>query len=175
MRETEAYFGRLDILVNNAGVMFLEPVATADLDRWRQMFEVNVLGLIAASQAALPGMTARGDGHIVNISSTAGHYTAPNMAAYNATKFGVIAFSDALRKEAHKQGVRVTVISPGMAATELRDHIGDKSVQGALNAMAGNMRQLESQDIADAILYAVTRPARVNISEILMRPADQER
>lgn len=173
--ETEAHFGRLDILVNNAGVMFLEPVKTADLKRWRNMFELNLIGLVAASQAAVRIMTARGDGHIVNISSTAGHYTAPNMAAYNATKYGVIAFSDALRKEVHKEGVRVTVISPGLAATELRDHIGDKTIQDALNAQAGAIQQLQAQDIADAVLYAVSRPARINISEILMRPAEQER
>ncbi|MDB5439812.1 MAG: short-chain dehydrogenase/reductase [Caulobacteraceae bacterium] len=173
--EAEARFGQLDILVNNAGVMFLEPVRTADLKRWRNMFEVNLLGLIAASQAALPGMLGRKDGHIVNISSTAGHYTAANMAAYGATKAGLISFSDSLRKEVHKEGVRVTVISPGLAATELRDHIGDKNVQAALNAQANAIQQLQAQDIADAILYAVSRPARVNISEILMRPAEQER
>lgn len=175
VRETEAAFGRLDILINNAGVMYLEPVATADLGRWRSMLELNVLGLIAATQAALPGMTARKDGHIVNIASTAGHVSNPLAAAYSATKFGVIGFSESLRKEVHKDNIRVTVISPGMAATELRDHIAVEAVQSAVNSAAAAMRQLTAEDVADAILYAVTRPPHVTINEILMRSTDQER
>jgi NADP-dependent 3-hydroxy acid dehydrogenase YdfG len=175
VRDTEAAFGHLDILINNAGVMFLEPVVSADLARWRQMFELNMLGLIAATQAALPGMKARKTGHIVNISSTAGHFANPNGAAYSATKFGVIAFSDALRRETVADRIRVTVVSPGVAATELRDHIGDPNVKTTLNAWADSMRQLTSEDVADAILYAVTRPDHVGINEILMRSVDQER
>ena len=175
VRETEAAFGRLDILINNAGVMYLEPVASADLARWRSMIELNLLGLIAASQAALPGMTARKDGHIVNIASTAAHISNPLSAAYSATKFGVLGFSESLRKEVHKDNIRVTVISPGMAATELRDHIAVEAVQSALNKAAGAMRQLTAEDVADAILYAVSRPPHVMINEILMRSTDQER
>ena len=175
VRETEAAFGRLDILINNAGVMYLEPVATADLGRWRSMLELNLLGLIAATQAALPGMTARKDGHIVNIASTAGHVSNPLAAAYSATKFGVVGFSESLRKEVHKDNIRVTVISPGMAATELRDHIAVEAVQTAVNSAAAAMRQLTAEDVADAILYAVSRPPHVTINEILMRSTDQER
>ncbi|MEO5622414.1 MAG: SDR family NAD(P)-dependent oxidoreductase, partial [Dokdonella sp.] len=132
--ETEAHFGRVDILVNNAGVMYLEPVETADLGRWRHMLELNVLGLIAATQAALPGMRARRDGHIVNISSTAGRLATANAAAYAATKFGVVGFSEALRKEVYMDNIRVTVIEPGVVETELRDHIADASTQRAINA-----------------------------------------
>ena len=175
VRETETAFGRLDILINNAGVMYLEPVVTADLARWRSMLELNLLGLIAATQAALPGMTARKDGHIVNIASTAGHISNPLAAAYSATKFGVVGFSESLRKEVHKDNIRVTVISPGMAATELRDHIAVEAVQSALNKTAETMRQLTAEDVADAILYAVSRPPHVMINEILMRSTDQER
>lgn len=175
VRETEAAFGQLDILINNAGVMYLEPVATADLSRWRAMLELNLLGLIAATQAALPGMTARKDGHIVNIASTAGHVSNPLAAAYSATKFGVIGFSESLRKEVHKDNIRVSVISPGMAATELRDHIAVEAVQSALNKSAAAMRQLTAEDVADAILYAVSRPPHVTINEILIRSTDQER
>ena len=94
VKEAEAHYGRLDILVNNAGVMYLEPVEQADLGRWRRMLELNVLSLIASTQAALPGMRERRDGHVVNISSTAGRIANPNAAAYSATKFGVGAFSD---------------------------------------------------------------------------------
>ena len=165
----------LDILINNAGVMYLEPVATADLGRWRSMLELNVLGLIAATQAALPGMSARKDGHIVNVASTAGHISNPLAAAYSATKFGVIGFSEALRKEVYKDNIRVSVISPGMAATELRDHIAVEAVQTTLNKTAAAMRQLTAEDVADAILYAVSRPPHVTINEILMRSTDQER
>jgi NADP-dependent 3-hydroxy acid dehydrogenase YdfG len=175
VQETEAAFGRLDILINNAGVMYLEPVITADLGRWRSMLELNLLGLIAATQAALPGMTARKDGHIVNIASTAGHVSNPLAAAYSATKFGVVGFSESLRKEVHKDNIRVTVISPGMAATELRDHIAVEAIQTTLNKNAAAMRQLTAEDVADAILYAVSRPAHVTINEILMRSTDQER
>lgn len=175
VRQAEADFGRLDILVNNAGVMYLEPVATADLGRWRQMIELNLLSLIASTQAALPGMRRRGEGHIINISSTAGRIANPNAAGYSATKFGVVAFSEALRKEVCADRIRVTVIEPGLVATELRDHIADKAVQGALNSWAESLRQLQSEDIADAVVYCATRPAHVAVNEMLIRPTDQER
>lgn len=175
VRETEAHFGQLDILINNAGVMYLEPVATADLARWRHMFELNVLGLIAATQAVLPGMTSRRDGHIVNVSSTAGRIANANAAGYSGTKFGVVGFSESLRKEVCKDGIRVTVIEPGVVATELRDHIADAQTQQAINAWAESMRQLQPEDVANAIVFCVSQPAHVNINEVLMRPTDQER
>lgn len=175
VRETERHFGRLDILVNNAGVMYLEPVAEADLGRWRHMLELNVLGLIAATQAALAGMRARREGHIVNVSSTAGRIANPNAGGYAATKFGVVAFSEALRREVYKDNIRVSVIEPGAVATELREHIGHAATKDALNAWAESMRQLQSQDIAEVIAFCVSRPAHVNINEVLVRPTDQER
>jgi len=173
--DTEKYFGRLDILVNNAGVMYLEPVAEADLGRWRRMLELNVLSLIASTQAALAGMRLRKDGHIVNISSTAGRVANPNAAAYAATKFGVVAFSEALRREVYTDNIRVSVIEPGAVATELREHIGHAQTKKALNAWANNMRQLQAEDVAETILFCVTRPPHVSINEVLMRPTDQER
>ncbi|MGH8145280.1 MAG: SDR family NAD(P)-dependent oxidoreductase [Rhodanobacteraceae bacterium] len=175
VREAETHFGRLDILVNNAGVMYLEPIDTADLDRWRHMFDLNVLALIAATQAALPGMRRRRDGHVVNIASTAGRIASVNGGGYCASKFGVVAFSESLRKEVYKDRIRVSVIEPGVAATELRDHIGHADTQKAINAWADSMRQLQSGDIANAVLYCVTQPPHVNINEILLRPTDQER
>jgi NADP-dependent 3-hydroxy acid dehydrogenase YdfG len=175
VRDTEAHFGRLDILVNNAGVMYLEPVAEADLGRWRRMLELNVLSLIASTQAALAGMRARRDGHIVNVSSTAGRIANPNAAAYSATKFGVVAFSESLRREVYSDNIRVSVIEPGIVETELREHIGHAATQASLNAWAQNMRQLQAGDVADAIVFCVSRPDHVNINEILMRPTDQER
>ena len=175
VHETEQAFGRLDILVNNAGVMYLAPVADADLAHWRRMFEINVLGLIAATQAALPGMRERRDGHVVNIASTAGRIASPTGAAYSATKFGVVAFSEALRKEIYQDRVRVTVVEPGLVATELREHIDHAATQKSLNDWAASVRQLQPEDIARAILYAVTQPPHVCVNEILLRPTDQER
>ncbi|GAB2584143.1 SDR family NAD(P)-dependent oxidoreductase [Dyella jejuensis] len=175
VKETEAHYGRLDILVNNAGVMYLEPVIEADLGRWRSMLELNVLGLIAATQAALSGMRARRDGHIVNVSSVAGRIANPNAAAYAATKFGVVGFSESLRREVYQDNIRVSVIEPGMVDTELREHIGHEASRHAVNARAGEMRQLRAEDVADAILFCVTRPDYVCINEVLLRPTDQER
>jgi NADP-dependent 3-hydroxy acid dehydrogenase YdfG len=173
--ETEARFGRLDILVNNAGVMLLAPVEAANPADWRRMLELNVLGLMVSTQAALPGMRARGGGHVVNISSTAGRLPNANISGYSASKFGVFAFSESLRKEVYKDGIRVSVIEPGVVATELRDHIPHAATQKALNAWADSMRQLQPEDIANAALYCVTQPTHVNVNEILIRPTDQER
>jgi NADP-dependent 3-hydroxy acid dehydrogenase YdfG len=173
--ETERHFGRIDILVNNAGVMLLAPVATSDADDWRRMLELNVLGLMVSSQAVLGGMRERRDGHIVNISSTAGRIANANVSGYAATKFGVVAFSESLRKEVYKDNIRVSVIEPGAVATELREHIPDAATRQAINAWAEAMRQLQPEDIANAVLYCVTQPAHVNVNEILIRPTDQER
>jgi NADP-dependent 3-hydroxy acid dehydrogenase YdfG len=162
-------------LINNAGVMYLEPVIEADLRRWRHMFELNVLGLIAASQAALKGMRERHDGHIVNVSSTAGRFANPMGAGYSATKFAVVAFSEALRKEVYSDNIRVTVIEPGLVDTELREHVAHADVQKTIKAWAESLRQLKSEDIARTILFAVSQPSHVNINEILIRPTDQER
>jgi NADP-dependent 3-hydroxy acid dehydrogenase YdfG len=173
--DTEAHFGRLDILINNAGVMYLEPVAEADLRRWRSMLELNVLSLIASTQAVLAGMRARHDGHIVNVASVAGRVANPMAAAYAATKFGVVGFSEALRREIYKDNIRVSVIEPGMVETELRDHIGHSASRQSLDARAKEMRQLQAVDIAETILFCVTRPSHVCINEVLLRPTDQER
>jgi len=173
--DTERQFGRLDILVNNAGVMYLEPVIEADLGRWRRMLELNVLSLIASTQAALAGMRERHDGHIVNISSTAGRIANPNAAAYSATKFGVVAFSEALRREVCADNIRVSCIEPGVVETELRDHIGHPATKSSLDQWAASMRQLQPEDVADAIVFCVTRPSHVNVNEMLIRPTDQER
>lgn len=175
VREAEAHYGRLDILVNNAGVMYLEPIETADLGRWRRMLELNVLSLIASTQAALPGMRARRDGHIVNVASTAGRQANPNAGGYSATKWGVVGFSESLRREVCKDNIRVSVIEPGVVATELREHIAHVPTQQAINSWAEGMRQLQSADVANAILFCVSQPGHVNINEILMRPTDQER
>ena len=175
VKETEARFGRLDVLVNNAGVMYLEPLETASLERWRSMFDLNVMSLIASTQAALPGMRARRDGHIVNVSSTAGRMAHPNSGGYAASKFAVGAVSESLRKEVYMDNIRVTIIEPGVVETELREHIADAGIQKSLNTWADSMRQLQSDDIARIITFCVTQPPHVNINEVLVRPTDQER
>ena len=166
-------FGRIDILINNAGVMLLGPIDGADTEDWRRMINTNVLGLMYCTHAAVPHMRKQKSGHIVNISSVAGRTARAGSGVYNASKWAVGAFSEALRQEVHMDGIRTTIIEPGAAATELRDHITNKEVRDATNKWAESMRQLESEDIAAAILYAVTAPDRVNVNEILIRPTDQ--
>ena len=114
MTRTNEELGRLDILVNNAGVMLLGPVIGADTSEWRRMIEVNLLGLLYCTHAALPIMGEQGSGHIVNISSVAGRFANFGSAVYNMTKFGVNGFSEALRQELVAANVKVTVIEPGI-------------------------------------------------------------
>jgi NADP-dependent 3-hydroxy acid dehydrogenase YdfG len=173
--EAESHFGRVDILVNNAGVMYLEPIESADLGRWRHMVELNLLGLIAATQAVLPGMRQRRDGHVVNVASTAGRLSMAGAGGYAATKFGVVGFSEALRKETYRDNIRVTVIEPGVVETELREHVAHPAAREAIQAVAASMRQLRSEDVANTIAFCVSQPDHVNINEVLMRPTDQER
>ncbi|MBD0301000.1 MAG: SDR family NAD(P)-dependent oxidoreductase, partial [Tolypothrix sp. T3-bin4] len=165
--------GQVDILVNNAGVMLLGPIEGADTEDWRRMVNINLLGLMYATHAVLPLMKAQGEGHIVNISSVAGRTASANVGVYNATKWGVCAFSEALRQEVHKNKIRVTVIEPGIVTTELGSHITNREVKERLQSRIASMTPLESEDIAAAIVYAVTQPLRVNVNEILIRPTDQ--
>lgn len=169
-----AEFGRVDILVNNAGVMLLGPIGGADTEEWRRMLGINVLGLMYATHAALPLMKAQGSGHIVNISSVAGRTVSMGVGVYNASKWGVGAFSESLRQEVSKDKIRVTIIEPGAVATELTQHVTNPEVQERVQKMYDDITTLESEDIAAAILYAVTQPDRVNVNEILIRPTEQQ-
>jgi NADP-dependent 3-hydroxy acid dehydrogenase YdfG len=175
VERTVARWGRLDVLVNNAGVMLLSPVDRARVEDWQRMLDLNLLGLMVVTRAALPHLRRQKDGHVVNISSTAGRVANPDASVYAATKFGVGAFSEALRREVYRDGIRVTVIEPGAVATELRDHVPDPDTRERIDTWARSMRQLQSEDVAAAILYAVSQPPHVNVNEILLRPTDQER
>lgn len=175
VERTHSDFGRLDILVNNAGVMLLGPIEGADTEEWRQMVNVNVLGLMYATHAALPIMKQQNSGHIVNISSVAGRTARAGSGGYNVTKWGVVAFSEALRQEVYQQHIRVTTIEPGAVATELSEHITDDTTRKELAGWLQSITPLESEDIAAAVLYAVTQPTRVDVNEILIRPTSQER
>ncbi len=168
-----AEFGRVDILVNNAGVMLLGPIGGADTEEWRRMLGINVLGLMYATHASLPLMKAQGSGHIVNISSVAGRTVSAGVGVYNASKWGVGAFSESLRQEVSKDKIRVTIIEPGAVATELTQHVTNPEVQERIQKMYSEITTLESEDIAAAIIYAVTQPDRVNVNEILIRPTEQ--
>ena len=167
-------FDRLDILVNNAGVMLLSPLAEARGDDLRQMVEINLIALMELTRLALPHLKAS-KGHIVNVSSVAGRVANPGASGYAATKFGVVAFSEAVRREVYADKVRVTVIEPGLVLTELGDHITNPGMKAGLEQRKAAMEGLEAEDVAAAVLYAVTQPARVNVNEILLRPTDQER
>jgi clavulanate-9-aldehyde reducatase len=168
--------GRLDVLVNNAGLMLLGPVEGADTDEWRRMIDVNVLGLLYCTHAVLPVMREQGGGHIVNVSSVAGRVAGAGSAVYNFTKFGVHGFSEGLRQEALDANVRVTTVAPGFVDTELQGHNTDPAVVEGMEKSRDQIgRVLRSEDIAETILYAVTRPEHVDINEILVRPTGQRR
>lgn len=167
--------GRIDILVNNAGVMLLGPIDGANTEDWRRMVDINVLGLLYVTHAVLPIMKTQENGHIVNISSVAGRFAFANSAVYNATKWGVGGFSEALRQEVFAHNIRTTIIEPGMVATELPDQITNTEVRSMIQQRWASMDILQSDDIAAAIMYAVTQPPHVNVNEILLRPTQQER
>lgn len=168
--------GGLDILVNNAGVMLLGPVEGAPTDQWRTMVNVNLLGLLYCTHAALPLMREAGSGHIVNISSVAGRSANAGSAVYNLTKFGVGAFSEALRQEVSPSGIRTTIIEPGFVDTELQSHNEHPAVLEGLKKMRESLPEvLQAEDIAAGILYAVTQPQRVDVNEVLIRPTGQRR
>jgi clavulanate-9-aldehyde reducatase len=168
--------GRLDILVNNAGVMLLGPVADADTEEWRRMIAVNLLGLLYCTHAALPLLEASGGGDVVNLSSVAGRRADAGAAVYNMTKFGVHAFSEALRQEALHAGIRVTTVAPGFVDTELQGHNTDPLVRRTMERAREQIGEvLRAEDIAEAILHAVTRPPHVCVNEVLVRPTGQAR
>ena len=169
-----AEWGRLDILVNNAGQMLLSPLAEARGDDLRHMVELNLTALMEITRIALPHLK-QSRGHIVNVASVAGRVASPGSSGYAATKFGVVGFSEAVRREVYSDKVRVTVIEPGLVMTELGDHITNEDMKAGLEKRKETMEGLEAEDIAAAVLYAVSQPARVNVNEILVRPTDQER
>ncbi|MFE1313109.1 SDR family NAD(P)-dependent oxidoreductase [Streptomyces sp. NPDC058755] len=170
--------GRLDTLVNNAGLMLLGPAPSADLNDWRRMIDINLMGLMYTAHAAVPHLVKaaaeqpRQVADIVNIGSLAGRNAYAMSAVYSATKFGVGAFSEALRQELARQHVRVSVIEPGSVDTELRTHNPDV-IQQHIVAALGDIERLQSQDIADTVGYIVTRPRHVAVAELLVRPTEQ--
>jgi clavulanate-9-aldehyde reducatase len=168
--------GGLDILVNNAGVMLLGPVEDADIADWRRMVGANLLGLLYCTHTALPLMREGGGGDIVNISSVAGRNATAGAAVYNMTKFGVTAFSEALRQEALHSNIRVSCVEPGYVETELHGHNTNPIVVEATKKMRDQIgKVLEAKDIANAIRFMVSQPPHVCLNEVLVRPTAQRR
>jgi NADP-dependent 3-hydroxy acid dehydrogenase YdfG len=168
-------WGRIDVLVNNAGLMPLSYFKNGKVREWEQMIEVNIKGVLYCTLAVIPHMIKTKSGHIVNMSSVAGRIVFAGGTVYCATKHAITAFSEGLRKElSPKYNIRVTCVEPGAVATELLDTITDESMAGFIQATK-NMEILQSGDIANAVLYAVTAPNHVNVNEILIRPTAQER
>jgi len=171
--------GRLDVLVNNAGVMLLGPVVDAPVEEWERMVQLNVLGLLYCAKAALPHLLEAAEGEprrtadLVNVSSVAGRQVRLGSGVYNATKHAVGAFSESLRQEVTGRHLRVSLVEPGAVDTELPGHNRPEILKG-LDERFADMTRLESQDIADAIAYVVTRPRHVAVNEILVRPTEQQ-
>ncbi len=172
--------GRIDILVNNAGVMLLGPIENAPVEEWERMIDINAKGLIRCAHAALPylldaaGKGPREVADMVNISSVAGRSANAGSGVYNLTKFGVGAFSESLRQEVTQRHVRVGLIEPGAVDTELPEH-NRPEIREMIAKRFGNVERLRSEDIAEAILYMVTRPRHATVNEILIRPTEQQR
>jgi NADP-dependent 3-hydroxy acid dehydrogenase YdfG len=162
--------GGADILVNNAGVMLLAPFSSDQRNEYRQMVEVNLLGTITTTEVFV-GQLRDGGGDIVNVSSVAGRTARPGNAVYAATKWGIVGFSEGLRQEL-RPDVRVTVVEPGAVATELTDHITDASTKQLVKQFVDDFA-ITAQDIAEVIAFAVSRPQRMTLNEILVRPTAQ--
>ena len=165
---TVGELGRLDTLVNNAGVMLLGPIVDAPLEEWQRMVNLNLLGLLYCTHAALPHLLANAEreprsvADIVNVSSVAGRVARLNSGVYNATKHGVGAFSESLRQEVTARHVRVTIIEPGATATELAFHNRPEILEGMAQTFGG-IEIMQAEDIAESIRYAVTQPRRVAV------------
>ena len=173
LREISKRFGRVDVLVNNAGgALGLNPIADAIDDEWIGMWKTNVLGLMWMTRACLPLLRKAKHGHIVNIGSIAGFETYKGGAGYTAVKHAVRAITKTLRLELNGEPIRVTEIAPGLVETEfsvVRFH-GDRK---AAKAVYQGLKPLTAEDIADCVVFAVTRPPHVDIDEIVVRPVAQ--
>ncbi len=173
-KQTKETFGPCDILVNNAGIMPLSYMKNMHVDEWLKMVDVNINGVLYCLAEIMPDMIERKSGHIINISSVAGREVMPGGAVYSATKFGVRALSDGLRSElSPSHNIRVTCIEPGAVATELTESITDDELMDDFKDQFGKLEFLDSDDIANAIYYALTQGENVNVNEMQVRPVSQ--
>jgi NADP-dependent 3-hydroxy acid dehydrogenase YdfG len=180
VERTAREFGRLDIVINNAGVMLLGPIEGAPLEEWERMVDLNILGVLYVANAALPHLLRaaengpRGVSDLVNISSVAGRSARSGAGVYNLTKFGVGAFSESLRQEITRRHLRVSLVEPGAVTTELTEHLRPE-IREQVAPMFADAESLHAEDIAETITFIVTRPRRMAINEVLVRPTEQIR
>ncbi|MGX1926459.1 SDR family oxidoreductase [Vibrio sp. NH-7] len=173
--KAEQQFGPVDGLVNNAGVMLLGQIDSQEANEWKQMFDVNVIGLLNGMQVVLAPMMARNSGTIINISSIAGKKTFPNHAAYCGTKFAVHAISENVREEVAASNVRVTTIAPGAVETELLSHTTSQEIKAGYDDWKQEMGGvLAADDIARAVEFAYNQPQNVCVREIALAPTKQQ-
>ncbi|ASK64252.1 oxidoreductase [Virgibacillus phasianinus] len=166
-------FGQIDVLFNNAGLMPLSLMKNTKVDEWDKMVDVNIKGVLNGLAAVLPHMLERNSGHILTTSSVAGHEINPGSAVYSGTKFAVRIIMEGLGKEVAESNVRTTSISPGAVQTELTETITDEEILFNMKKRGGSMTPLNSDDIAEAVFYAVNQPENVDVNEIIVRPANQ--
>jgi NADP-dependent 3-hydroxy acid dehydrogenase YdfG len=178
VERTVQELGRLDIVINNAGVMLLGPIVDAPVEEWDRMIELNLQGLLYVAHAALPHLLRAAESEprrvadLVNVSSVAGRRVGAGGGIYQLTKHGVGVFSEALRQEVTARHVRSSLVEPGATESELVTHVREE-VRSNLNPNTYPI--LRAEDIADAIVYIVTRPRHMAVNEILIRPTEQER
>jgi NADP-dependent 3-hydroxy acid dehydrogenase YdfG len=166
-------YGRVDVMINNAGLMPQAPLERLKVDEWDRMIDVNLKGVLYGIAATLPHMQRQKSGHIINVSSVAGHKVGPGFAVYAATKFAVRALSEGLRQEVKPYNIRTTVISPGAVATELPDSVTDPDTSKRIRTFYEQVA-VPASSFARAVAFAMSQPEEVDINEILYRPTKQE-
>jgi NADP-dependent 3-hydroxy acid dehydrogenase YdfG len=173
VQTTVEAFGTIDILVNSAGIIQAGQVSDARFEEWRRVMDVNFFGALYPCKFALSHMKRQGSGDIVNVSSISGRrMSAALFGAYGPSKHALNSFSEALRQEAGAHGVRVCVIEPGATATEVAENIRDEGYREAMRKHVGRESAVLPEEVANAIVYVLQQPPRVNISELLIRPTD---
>jgi NADP-dependent 3-hydroxy acid dehydrogenase YdfG len=166
-------YGRVDVMINNAGLMPQSPLERLKIDDWDRMIDVNIKGVLYGIAAALPVMKQQKSGHIINVSSVAGHKVRAGGAVYSATKHAVLALSEGLRQEVKPYNIRTTVISPGAVATELPDSVTEPDLSDSFHKFYEEFA-IPADSFARAVVFAISQPDEVDINEILFRPTRQE-
>lgn len=165
-------FGKIDVMINNAGLMPLSPVHEKKIKEWDTMVDVNIKGVLYGIAAVLPFMRERKEGHIINVSSVAGHLIGPAGSVYSGTKFAVRAITEGLRKEEAVNNIRTTIISPGAVATELPETISGAELKSGIDDFY--QVAIPAESIARTIAFAIEQPSDVAINEMIIRPTIQE-
>jgi NADP-dependent 3-hydroxy acid dehydrogenase YdfG len=166
-------YGRIDVMINNAGLMPHSPLERLKIDDWDRMIDVNIKGVLYGIAAALPYMQQQKAGHIINVSSVAGHKVRPGSAVYAATKHAVRALSEGLRQEVKPYNIRTTVISPGAVATELPNSVTEPDIAENIHKFYEEIA-IPADSFARAVAFAMSQPEDVDVNEILFRPTSQE-